>query len=225
MAENDSGVFELSFQSERYLPFEGAGAISTWRLELPQGYRQFDYQTITDVVIHLRYTSCEGGETLKTAALAHLNKYVANAAELSKNEGLFRMFSLPHEFPNEFHRLLNPEPNSENQILKLGNLKERFPFFVQSPQIITELADFRLYIPEEGMQMNLLHSQQAETLIENSIEDFQSGTPTETLYQYVITDMEEDLTGYWGIQFNTEESITKDQLKNAWLVIKYQISS
>ena len=33
-AQNDSGVFELNFRDERYLPFEGAGAISEWSLEL-----------------------------------------------------------------------------------------------------------------------------------------------------------------------------------------------
>ena len=33
-AQNDSGVFELSFRDERYLPFEGAGAVSEWSLEL-----------------------------------------------------------------------------------------------------------------------------------------------------------------------------------------------
>jgi Tc toxin complex TcA C-terminal TcB-binding domain len=27
-AQNDSGMFELNFRDERYLPFEGAGAIS-----------------------------------------------------------------------------------------------------------------------------------------------------------------------------------------------------
>ena len=33
--QNDSGMFELNFRDERYLPFEGGGAISTWRMELP----------------------------------------------------------------------------------------------------------------------------------------------------------------------------------------------
>ena len=45
-AQNDSGTFELNFQDDRYLPFEGAGVISTWRLELGSEYRQFDYDTI-----------------------------------------------------------------------------------------------------------------------------------------------------------------------------------
>ncbi|MBK6642997.1 MAG: hypothetical protein IPG39_18100 [Bacteroidetes bacterium] len=32
--QRDSGMFELSFRDERYLPFEGAGAISEWEIEL-----------------------------------------------------------------------------------------------------------------------------------------------------------------------------------------------
>lgn len=35
-SQNDSGLFQLDFRDERYLPFEGAGAISSWRLELPK---------------------------------------------------------------------------------------------------------------------------------------------------------------------------------------------
>ena len=59
--QNDSGVFELNFKDERYLPFEGAGAVSKWRIELPEKFRQFDYSTISDVVLHLRYTAVDGG--------------------------------------------------------------------------------------------------------------------------------------------------------------------
>ena len=53
-AQNDGGMFELSFRDERYLPFEGAGAVSTWRLELPSQLRQFDYATIADVIVTRR---------------------------------------------------------------------------------------------------------------------------------------------------------------------------
>ncbi|KAM0252479.1 hypothetical protein ACHAP5_001127 [Fusarium lateritium] len=53
----DAGVFELNFTGEEYQPFEGAGAISTWELRLPKTYTQFDYKTISDAIIHLRYTA------------------------------------------------------------------------------------------------------------------------------------------------------------------------
>jgi Tc toxin complex TcA C-terminal TcB-binding domain len=49
-------MFELNFRDERYLPFEGCGAISSWGLELPE-LKQFDYNTISDAVVHLKYTS------------------------------------------------------------------------------------------------------------------------------------------------------------------------
>ena len=55
-------------RDERYLPFEGAGAISTWRLDLSKQFRTFDYDTISDVILHLRYTARDGGQALSDAA-------------------------------------------------------------------------------------------------------------------------------------------------------------
>jgi hypothetical protein len=57
---NDSGVFELSFYDERYLPFEGTGADSDWHLEIPKDSNQGLHQNLTDVVIELRYTALSG---------------------------------------------------------------------------------------------------------------------------------------------------------------------
>jgi len=63
---------EPNLRDERYLPFEGAGAISEWRLELPTDFRQFNYATISDVLLHIRYTARDGGEVLKNGAVANL---------------------------------------------------------------------------------------------------------------------------------------------------------
>ena len=67
-AQNDSGLFELNFHDERYLPFEGAGVISRWYLELPPDTNQFDLDSISDVVFHLKYTARDGGEPLRQTA-------------------------------------------------------------------------------------------------------------------------------------------------------------
>jgi hypothetical protein len=67
-AQNDSGLFEMNLRDERSLPFEGAGAISRWRIELPSDLNNFDFASISDVVLHLRYAARDGGATLKTAA-------------------------------------------------------------------------------------------------------------------------------------------------------------
>jgi len=77
--QNDSGLFETNFQDERYLPFEGAGAVSEWQLELPADLRQFNYDTISDVILHLRYTAREGGAVLRNGAVTNLKTCIEAA--------------------------------------------------------------------------------------------------------------------------------------------------
>ncbi|HSZ69478.1 MAG TPA: neuraminidase-like domain-containing protein [Solirubrobacteraceae bacterium] len=128
-AQADSGLFELRFEDERYLPFEVAGAVSNWRFTLNNVYPQFDYNTITDVVLHLRYTARDGGAPLReaatSAAKANLNK-LALAEE--GRTGLYRLFSARHEYPTNWAQFLDPAPEAE-QILALATAPERFPFF------------------------------------------------------------------------------------------------
>lgn len=66
--QGDTGLFELTFHDERYLPFEFSGAVSRWRIELPQENNQFELDTLTDVVMALNYTSRDGGGRLRQAA-------------------------------------------------------------------------------------------------------------------------------------------------------------
>jgi hypothetical protein len=47
---------ETNLRDERVLPFEGAGVESTWKLELSAEFRQFDYNTISGVILHVCYT-------------------------------------------------------------------------------------------------------------------------------------------------------------------------
>ncbi|MCC5907083.1 MAG: ribosomal protein L7/L12 [Balneolaceae bacterium] len=122
-AQNDSGVFELNFRDERYLPFEYAGAISSWRLELPTEVKQFDYNTITDVVLHVKYTAREGGSGLKTAANEALKEQLK---ALKDGSGLQVAINMKHEFPNEWNLL------KKNETTELTLDKSRLPYMAQS---------------------------------------------------------------------------------------------
>jgi len=127
-AQNDNGLFELRFEDERYLPFEGAGAISNWRLTLNNVYPQFDYSTIRDVVLHIRYTARDGGsafaQVVSSAVRADLN-----AIALTKSrKGLYRLFSARQDYGSAWARFLNPGPGND-QVLNLPMPPERFPFF------------------------------------------------------------------------------------------------
>jgi hypothetical protein len=123
---NDSGMFETNLRDERFLPCEGAGAESTWKLDLPQDYPAFDYTTISDVILHIRYTARQGVDPTKVkTALDNLFQQ-ANQADLAL------LFSLRHDFPTEWSRFANPKDDSP---FTATIRKDYFPYFTQGKQI------------------------------------------------------------------------------------------
>jgi Tc toxin complex TcA C-terminal TcB-binding domain/Neuraminidase-like domain/Salmonella virulence plasmid 28.1kDa A protein/Putative peptidoglycan binding domain len=138
--QNDSGLFEPSMRDERYLPFEGAGAVSTWRLELPTEFPTLDYQTISDVVLHLRYTAKDGGEEIREAARDAVKAHFGDTANAhlgdTANSPLVRLFSLRHEFPAEWHRFVTtPADPTANVTATVDLSVERFPYFTHGQQL------------------------------------------------------------------------------------------
>lgn len=142
--QNDSGLFETNLRDERYLPFEGGGAISSWGLELPQTLPQFDYNTISDVILQIRYTARPSGGLLKQQAMTELQSAL-NAIALDENQkGLARLVSLRHEFPSEWYRFLHPASATNIQSLTFALTSERFPFLVQKRHLT--LGKFEVFV-------------------------------------------------------------------------------
>ena len=150
--QNDSGLFDTNLRDERYLPFEGAGAESRWKLELPGDSkakdklplpRMFDYNTISDLILHLRYTAREGGDLLKSGAVDEINVLV-RAAETS---GLARSFSLKHDFPTEWHRFVNSTEDDDLSIV-IKIKKDHFPYIAQSFDI--NISKIQLFAIKDG---------------------------------------------------------------------------
>lgn len=145
--QNDAGLFELNFRDERYLPFEGAGTISRWRIELPQTTNAFDFNTITDVILRVRYTARDGGAPLQQAALQAL------ASDPSVTNGA-RLFSAKHEFAAQWIQFLNPtDPNTE--ILQLDFSKGRFPFQLRGKTVQITAVNLYLFLDETALSQSL----------------------------------------------------------------------
>jgi len=103
--QSDSGMFELNFRDDRYLPFEGTGAIATWQIELPATFQQFDYDTISDVVLHVRYTARDGGSSFKNLVEGVLKDLLNEMVLAANRTGLFQAYNLRQQFPNEWQLL------------------------------------------------------------------------------------------------------------------------
>jgi hypothetical protein len=130
-AQNDSGLFETNLRDERYLPFENSGVISEWQLELPANPskgdpQQFEYDTISDVILHIRYTAREGGALLRKSALDSLN----GLGESGHETGSVRLFSLRREFPNEWAKFQSQVPATNQRYELTVNIhEEHYPFW------------------------------------------------------------------------------------------------
>jgi hypothetical protein len=127
--QNDGGLFETNLRDERYLPFENSGVISEWQLELPADPskgepQQFDYNTISDVILHIRYTAREGGSLLRNGAIAHL----ANLIQTARAVGSIRMFSIRYEFPDAWAKFKLPLVDGRAE-LSLTWRAEHYPFW------------------------------------------------------------------------------------------------
>jgi len=144
-AQSDSGMFETNLRDERYLPFEGSGAISEWRLALPadpskNDPRQFDYDTISDVILHIRYTAREGGALLRTAAVASLKTMISEATAA----GSTRLFSVHHEFPSEWARFKAQQVAANRRFTLTLTLRDtHYPFWSQGR--LTNVAKLVLF--------------------------------------------------------------------------------
>ncbi|BAV06840.1 hypothetical protein SAMN05421788_102526 [Filimonas lacunae] len=130
-AQNDSGMFELDFRDDRYLPFEGAGAIGTWHIKINKHFQQFDPATISDVILHVHYTAREGGDALKTEVVKDFNQKL-NALGLAENKkGLFRVYDIRKEFSSQWYQFMHPANNTDDQELVLENLQQRLPYYTR----------------------------------------------------------------------------------------------
>jgi len=62
----DPGLHTARWGDERYLPFEGTGAVSSWTLNFPRhgsAQQQALFDGLQDIILHLRYRSMDGGQS------------------------------------------------------------------------------------------------------------------------------------------------------------------
>jgi hypothetical protein len=142
-AQDDPGLFITAIASniadQRYLPFENAGAISSWHLEMPQNNNEVDLSPVGDVVLHLYYTALDGGSALQQAAQAN------NIANLPTSG--IKVFSAQNDFSAPAATVANPYPVTPwqaflatatapaNQTLTLAISPSKFPAWTRGKTI------------------------------------------------------------------------------------------
>ncbi|WP_127529435.1 Tc toxin subunit A-related protein [Paenibacillus kobensis] len=127
---NDSGLFVLDFKDDRYLPFEGTGAVSSWTLNLPPETNRFDFNNISDIVVKIQYTARDGG-----APFADQVKQMLHGNEVPYPYTPAKIIDLKQAFPSDWFALFS-QPAS-------GGVQQ-ISFPITDRTILTHLSDVSL---------------------------------------------------------------------------------
>jgi hypothetical protein len=124
---DDSGLFSLDPEDPRFLPFEGTGAVSSWRLSLPPQTNRFDFASIGDVVLQVRYTALDGGEKLRKQVVAIPAMSVYNGASL---------LLLRQMYPQPWYVFMADHASAERQTMAFALTPGTVPAHVGDAQAI-----------------------------------------------------------------------------------------
>ena len=111
-AQSDTGTVDEGDAGIRSAPFQFNGVVGEWDIELPADPSKgepttFDYSTIADVTLSIRYTARDGGDRLKKASMAALIEEMKTENAV----GAARLFSIRHDFPDAWARFKNYTAN------------------------------------------------------------------------------------------------------------------
>jgi hypothetical protein len=125
--QSDSGVFQLNFNDDRYLPFEFQGAVSRWCIELPIDTNFFDRYSLHDAILQVNLMAREGGAPLRKAA--------REAARCKLPGDGWAFFDLSHEFPDAWELFRRACREHKPHELSLRLTRKLFPFLPCDPQV------------------------------------------------------------------------------------------
>lgn len=133
---NDTGQFDTGLGGDRLLPFEWAGVISTWQIDLRSETNHFERASLADVKLRILYTARDGGDATRTKALEARNVYM-------KSAGREVLILLASCFSNAW--ISFTRENTAPRELELEFREEHLPFALRG----SELAGVNLYFEVE----------------------------------------------------------------------------
>ena len=157
---------------------------------------------------------------------------------IPRQEGLLRMFSARHEFPNDWYRFFNPEDvNAEIQTLKLNLTKERFPFLLLGKDFAIESMELILNFKEYEYVKDYKNGQALPISIADSsplpftsnpkfgnmpylLLNFQEQIPT-SIELTVAEDDVENIPKSLRQTVESHERLKKDAIDDLFIILRY----
>ena len=190
-------VVEFSFAEERYLPFEGTGAVSEWEIRLPLETNHFKFELITDLVMTVTYTALDGGKPFRV-----------KVEELLSGDKLLGAvyIDLGATFPDAWTEFMENHDDPNSQTLKFDISTCELPANLK--KMLLDTVFFQLDVtcldalPGSSQFMNL-----------TVVEEPKQPVPLNGPYGAVTFPDVEDFKGPWEITVDLTKMRSNPQLK------------
>ncbi len=232
--EDDPGLFEPNFRDERYLPFEGKGLVdSYWRVQLPARLRQFDYDTISDVVLTIRYMAREGGAAFRTQVendlASQLKTVTRPGGDALHGVGQVHIFSARANFPEAWRTFLAAGVNDGAAELELDLSDDRFPRVQEPlPRNIQKVVLFVRWSgtpPNSGLTQPTLTSPGNDTVNVGQPWDVYDAQPDNQIDRiwYKVVDVNDPSPGTW--KFAVGSGWTGTDPDDVLVLVQYSVGN
>ncbi|KAL7904170.1 hypothetical protein GGI35DRAFT_490758 [Trichoderma velutinum] len=216
---DDNGQFELNFRDERYLPFEGAGAISSWTLELPGVEPVFSYDSISDVVMQIRYTAVDGGAALKTLATNYLS---SSLQEISTGNVLV---DLRNEYAGSWASVVAGSVETE-RVMTLPRMETSVPFYLRGKQAVATRVDILSDVQLPASELSSDPAAKSNPSSAAPVPVFQMsvlGGRVEGVPTLVGEGTKENglpIKGTWSLKFSKGQAVVANRV---WMLIQFSL--
>ncbi|KAI1355605.1 hypothetical protein F5Y01DRAFT_301744 [Xylaria sp. FL0043] len=218
-----TGSFSFDFARDRYSPFEGAGVISTWQIKLPPTFRQFDYRTISDVVLQLRYTAIDGGDIFGRAASESVQEKIKKPSPPASTV-LSILVNVPNDYASSWYAFRSDLQNGRTGRLHMPGMAGMLPFWTQRLNITVDSISV-VIVPVPSDEVELKEMTIAEypgVTWEEEIQGFDYDRSTDDYKILVAKNLDKKMEQDWTLTLplKTDGSV-KVTLGALWILVYY----
>jgi peptidoglycan hydrolase-like protein with peptidoglycan-binding domain len=220
---NATGVFDLTAQPTMLLPFEDLGVDTSWEFIMPRASNQFDFSTISDVLLSIDYT-----------ALDSQNYRARVIQELDQNVSADCAYSFRQQFADAWYYLNNPNQSPTPMVVQFQTETQDFPPNIEE-LTIQQLVMYFAPVDDSDLPVqptavltfagidsygNPESPQGTETAIENFISTRRTNDPTGWTQMIGM-----QVSGTWTLDLSDQETsdlFQNNQIQDILFVITYK---
>ncbi|KAI0872851.1 hypothetical protein GGS24DRAFT_502423 [Hypoxylon argillaceum] len=98
---------------------------------------EVDYNTISDIILHITYTAFHDGAGLRKAASDSALAFQKTGSNLPDTADMFAALDLKNDFPSDWYCLILAD-KLESSTMPLTTLQDRLPFFTKGTAVKAE---------------------------------------------------------------------------------------